>query len=245
MALDLCKELRVKAISGGFLVETPFKYYDHDSVVVFGRNQGGNRFRVSDNGDAAERLSFDGVDVGSERIGRWLAEAKAHFGIEWDAEGQEFWVECDASELASTVFRIAEAATQLQAMTVTRESHRESTFKSEMLSILREVAREANVDMRFDVPVVSHFIADALFLTEKPLAIVLAPTKDRLMEAELMWSTIQRTGDPTVVYAVVESVEKVGRKEHERAAFYTDKVLPFVGYASELRQSLLTSLRSH
>lgn len=245
MALDLCKELRVKATSGGFLVETPFKYYDRDSVVVFGRDQGGNRYRVSDNGDAAERLGFDGIDVSSERIGRWLAEAKKHFGVEWDSESQEFWAECDTSNLASTVFRIAEAATQLQAMTVTRESHRESTFKSEMLSILREVAREVDVEMRSDVSVVSHFMADALFLTAKPLAVVLAPTKDRLMEAELMWSTIQHNGDPTVVYAIVESVEKVGRKEHERAAFFTDKVLPFAGYSSELRQSLLASLRSH
>jgi hypothetical protein len=245
MALDLCKELRVKPIQGGFLVETPFKYYDRDSVIVFGRELGPNAFRVSDNGDAAERLSFDGIDTGSERITRWLTEAKGHFSVEWDDEGQEFWTDCSASDLASAVFRVAEAATQLQAMTVTRESHRESTFKAEMLSILREVAREVNVEVHFDVPVVSHFVADALFLTPKPLAVVLAPTKDRLMEAELMWSTVQRNGDPTVVYVVVESVEKVGRKEHERAAFFTDKVLPFAGYSSELHQSLLASVRSH
>lgn len=136
MSLDLCKELLVKPIQGGFLVETPFKYYDRDSVIIFGRELGPNAFRISDNGDAAERLSFAGIDTGSERIVLWLTEAKARFSVEWDDEGQEFWVDCGASDLTYTVFRVAEAATQLQAMTRCREnspgqSGARSTFSCE------------------------------------------------------------------------------------------------------------------
>lgn len=240
MDLNLCKELRVKKSSSGYIVETPFKYYDRDSVVVYAWREANSRFRVSDNGEAAERLTMDGIDVESERIDRWIADARVFFGLNWDAAEQSFWAEVTEVELGAAIFRVAEAASQLQAMTSVRVTQAESTFKAEMTALIREVAEETQVEVLFDAPVVSRFIADALFLVpNRPLAIIFAQTKDRLLEAELMWSNARRMSDPTRVYAVIESAEKVGRKETERAQFYTDKTLPYRNFAAEVKHAML------
>lgn len=245
MNLDLCKELQVRRSGDGFVVCTPFKYYDNDNVVVFAWPNSRGVFRVSDNGEAAERLSMDGIDVSGDRIDRWIGEAKVFFKLNWDEEDQSFWVEVDEGELAAAVFRVAEAASQLQAMTVVRSGHAESTFKAEVMAMIREVASETGVSVKFDVPVVSNFTADALFLADtRPLAVVVAQSKDRLMEAELMWSNAKRLGDPTRVIAVVESSDKVGRKEVERAQFYTDKTLTFRNFGHQVREKMIESLSS-
>lgn len=246
MNLDLCKELQVRRSGDGYVVRTPFKYYDNDSVVVFAWPNSCGVFRVSDNGEAAERLSMDGIDVAGERIDRWIGEAKVFFKIDWDQEEQSFWVEVGEADLASAIFRVAEAASQLQAMTVVRNSLAESTFKAEVMTLIRDVARETGIDVKFDVAVVSNFTADALFLAPvRPLAVVVAQSKDRLMEAELMWSNAKRLGDPTMVFAVVESSEKVGRKEVERAQFYTDKTLTFRNFSHQVRDKMIESLSAN
>jgi hypothetical protein len=69
-----------------------------------------------------------------------------------------------------------------------------STFKEEVLELLREAARGTHVEVRFDMPapIASHFTVDACFSAKTPLAVIVAETRERLLQAELLWSTAQK-----------------------------------------------------
>jgi hypothetical protein len=246
MKPDLCKEFKVRTVEGGFLVETPLAYFDNDRIVVFARQQLDGSFRLSDNGEAAERLTFDNVDPSSSRIAAWLSEISRMRRVEWDEDEQELWMCVEEPGLVKGIFAVAEVAAQLQAMTVMRSQRVDSTFKSEVLELLREAAEEAHVEVRFDIPILpgNHFTVDAYFATKKPLAVIVAGTRERLLEAELLWSTARRANDPTVVYAVVESFRSVGMREAERAGYFTDKVLSFRDFESQLKGKIAEQLNA-
>ena len=247
MKLDLCKELSVRPTANGFLVETPFSYFDNDRIIVFVKLQTDGTYLLTDNGEAAERLTFDGVDPASIRISEWLVESAQLHGVQWNQDEQELWMVTSEDLLAKAVFLLAESAAQLQAMTATRSSRMDSSFKDDVLRILREVSVEAGVEMRIDVPILpgKHFTVDAYFASKRPLAIVIASSRERLLEAELLWSTVKRSDDPTVVYAVVESHRAVGIKEAERAGYFTDGVFPFKDYNAQFLSKMLEQVRSH
>jgi len=122
----------------------------------------------------------------------------------------------------------------------------DSTFKEEVLELLREAARDTHVEVRFGMsaPIASHFTVDAYFATKKPLAVIVVGTRERLLEAEPLWSTARRANDPTVVYAVVESFRSVGMREAERAGYFTDKVLSFRDFESQLKGKIAEQLNA-
>jgi hypothetical protein len=70
----------------------------------------------------------------------------------------------------------------------------DSTFKEEVLELLREAARRTHVEVRFDMSasIASHFTLDACFSAKTPLAVIVAETRERLLQAELLWSTAQK-----------------------------------------------------
>lgn len=105
------------------------------------------------------------------------------------------------------------------------------------------MAIESGVGVAYNQKI-NDFAADAVFHASRPIAIVLASTKERLLEAELMWSTVQRRNDNVDVIAVIESPEKVGKLEADRAPFYTSKVLSFKGNAWRMQEAFLSSLRT-
>ena len=79
---------------------------------------------------------------------------------------------------------------------------------------LKDVANEANIEARFDTPLDTKqlFLADCLFLTAQPVAVIIAGSTERLLEAELAWSHLRQIGDPTRVIAVIEEAKQVGLK---------------------------------
>ncbi len=129
-------------------------------------------------------------------------------------------------------FKVAQAAVQLQVMASYRVSREESRFKEEVLSLLEQVAREAQIEARFDVPVDQGrmLYADCLMLASPPLAVIIANSREKLLEAELTWAYLKQQSDPTRVLAVVENDKDVGLKEFARAQYFTDKTLAFRGF---------------
>ena len=247
MKPELCEQFSVRQTATGFLVETPFSYYDEDHIVVFADFQDDGLYRLSDNGEAAERLAFDGIDINTSRIAEWLSECQKIRGVQWDADDQELWMIVNEQILAKAIFTIAECAAQLQAMTVTRTTRVASDFKEQVVAILREASIETGVPIKLDVPILpgNHFTVDAYFLSKRPLAVIVAGSRERLLEAELIWSTAKREGDPTEVYAVVENHRAVGLKEAERAAYFTDKILPFKDYPARFAAAITAHLRDN
>lgn len=114
MKIDLCRHLNTRITQEGFLVETPFCYYDHDHVIVYAKRNQDGTYLLTENGEAAERLSFDGVEVDSERITRWLHEMTVSLNVSWNHNDQSIEVLCSESDVSLAVFRIAEAAVQVR-----------------------------------------------------------------------------------------------------------------------------------
>ena len=245
MKPELCEQFGVRQTATGFLVETPFLYADNDHIVIFADLQDDGRYRLSDNGEAAERLAFDGIDPALGRISQWLAECRNMRGIQWDEAEQELWMMVQERSMAAAIFTMAECAAQLQAMTALRTTRLASDLKARVIEILRDASKETGVPIKLDVPILSGnpFTVDAYFVLKRPLALIVAGTRERLLEAELIWFAAKREGDPTQIYAVVDDHRSVGRKEMQRAAYFTDKVLPFKGHSQHFAAAVTEHLR--
>lgn len=246
MNLDICKDFETKQTADGLLVVTPFEYDDHDHIVVYVERLPSGLWRVHDNGDAALRLMFDSIDPDAPRIQAWLAEHSNQVG--WnDRLGQLECVDVPEEALAAAALRVAQSAAQLQAMTAIRTTREESGFKEEVIGILKEVEREANVAARYDTPLDAKrlFIADCLFLADRPVAVIVAGSTERLLEAELAWSHLRQIGDPTRVVAVIEDAKQVGLKQKARADYFTDKTYEYRDFEAVFRDAIKQTVSGH
>ncbi|MBI3372117.1 MAG: DUF1828 domain-containing protein [Betaproteobacteria bacterium] len=245
MNLDVCKDFQIKETQSGLLLVTPFEYEDHDKIVVFAERRPEGRWLVHDNGDAALRLMFDSVSPDSARIRTWLSETT--LGIEWDDKNNQLQrIAANEDEIVRSALKVAQAAAQMQAMVSHRVSREESTFKEEVLKLLKEVSEETGVEAKFDVPVDQKrlFNSDCLFLVpDYPLSIFVATSTERLLEAELAWSELRRAGDPTRVFAVVEDAKQVGLKQVERADYFTDKTYRYRDWEEIFRDAVKRSVK--
>lgn len=235
--LDICRDFQIRETASGLLVVTPFQYEDGDQVVVFADNIEGDGWLVHDNGESAFRLSLDHIDVESERIQRWLGDHSSHVG--WSEAGEQFeLLVSDTSQLVPAAFKIAQAAVQMQSFSALRITRSESSFKNEVIELLRSVQQETGVEAEYDAAVDTRGLltADCIFRPrEHALAFFVATSKERLLEAELTYLALKQEKRPTRVIAVVEGIAAVGQKHYSRAEFFTSKVFPFREYEEPFR----------
>ena len=194
MNLDICKDFITRQTASGLLLVTPLRYDDGDQITVFAERVG-RMWQVHDNGDAALRLMFDGIDPDAPRIQNWLSEQSAR--IHWNEALDQ--IESDPVEEADIVlaaFKVAQAAVQLQAFSALRTTRHESAFKGEVVALLKQISEETGVDAQFDVPLDENqlLMADCRFAGIKPVAIIIANSTERLLEAELAFSHLRRMG---------------------------------------------------
>lgn len=237
MKLEMCRDFEVRDTATGVLVVTPLQYEDGDQVVVFADAIEGNGWRVHDNGESAFRLSLDHIDIESERIQRWLGEHSSRVG--WnEAEEQFELVVSEPSQLVPASFKVAQAAVQLQSFSALRTTRSESSFKAEVLELLKGVQQETGVDAAYDVVVDARGLltADCVFRAkDQALAFFIAGSKERLLEAELTYMALKQEKQSTRVIAVVEGIAAVGQKQYGRAQFFTTKVFPYRDYEESFR----------
>ena len=229
MKLDICRDFEVRETASGLLVVTPLQYEDGDQVVVFADTIQGDGWRVHDNGESAFRLALDHNDIDSERVQRWVNEQSPRVG--WSEADEQFeLVVTEPSQLVPAAFKVAQAAVQMQSFSALRVTRSESTFKAEVIALLKGVQEETGVEAEYDVPVDSRGLltADCLFRPKaQPLAFFIAISKERLLEAELSYLALKEEKHPIRVIAVVESIQSVGQKQYGRAEFFTSKVFPY------------------
>jgi len=228
---ELCGTFRVSQTeSDGLSICTPFTYDDGDNVVVFVSPDGNGQFRVDDNGEAAFRLMTDGVNLGGRKPKSWLATVEAIHSVSWDEGDEElFAIARTPSDVASVAMKVAECSAQMQVLSALRQDRQVSTFKEEIVEVLRQVAEETNIEARYDFPADPNkqIFVDAYFMAPTPISVVVATSNERLLEAELLWSSTQSMQDPTKVIAVFEDMSKLSEKHLARAAYYTDKTVPW------------------
>ena len=86
-----------------------------------------------------------------------------------------------------------------------------------------------NVGVKSDVelPIAGGLKADHVIDTKTPLIVVTATSPTRLLEAEIIFMQYRADGKPGYILAVAESQGAVGKKQFERANYYTHKTVVF------------------
>lgn len=223
-------------------IVTPLEYpMTGDRIVVRVRSSEG-RISVDENGDAALFASMSGGDVDSEASNRWIDELKLS-GIVSFGEDEVLSASDVKSEMVvRTVFRVAEAAQQLFAIATSRLTRISSDFKARVADVVISTASSLNVPYQEDVELemAGGMIADFVIDAAQPLIIIAASSLTRLLEAELIHSQYQIRNRPGFVIAVAESQNSVGKKQFERANYYTGKTVTF--NPNDLRQLLTSQL---
>jgi hypothetical protein len=113
----LCKGYEIRQSEDVIIVKTPIRYDDGDHVVVFITPQQNNEFLIDDNGEAATRLMFEGVDLDSQLIQIWLKNTQAIYHLEWDAERDALWCKAPVEALIERIICITQVSAQLQTLT--------------------------------------------------------------------------------------------------------------------------------
>jgi hypothetical protein len=226
-------------------IVTPIEYPGTaDKVVIRIRPAGDGGFTVDENGEAALYASMAGGDIDSEPMKRWLDELSSLSPVSLTEDETLVCFGTNQKLVAPYIFRVAEAAQQLYAIATSRVERQFSDFKAKLAQIVLEVARDVGVKVESDVslPFAGGMTADHVIHAGEPIVVIAAVSTTRLLEAELMQMQYQLSRRPGKVLAICESQASVGRKQFERAGYFTWKTLAFSG--QELG-SLLTSQLTH
>ena len=228
----ICALFEVHPDEGGVQrIVTPLEYPgSNDQIVVRVRpSSTGNGFIIDENGEAAFYAGLNGGDVESEAIGRWAEELSSTSPVEFTDDEKLCVFAKDERLIAPYVFRVAEAAQQLHAIATSRAERQASDFKERVKSVIQEIASELSLPCKSDVdlPIAGGLKADHLLGESKPLIVVTATSPTRLLEAEVIYMQYRADNKPGYILAVAESQGTVGKKQYERANYYTSKTVIF------------------
>lgn len=220
-------------------VITPLQYQGGDQVVVRVRKND-EGFQIDDNGEAAFFASVNGGDTDSEAFARWIEELRfvSPVGIDEDEVISVFTK--SELDIPLYIFRVAEVAQQLYAVSMPRGERIQNDFRERLQAIVHAIVSEMDVPATKDaeLPIAGGFVADYLIETKKPIIIIAATSSSRLLEAEVIHEKYKSDKRPVNVIAVAENQAAVGKKQFERAAYYTDRTLIFdeLAFGSLIKQ---------
>lgn len=225
--------------SGVQRVITPIEYPGSgDRVVVRIRPVEGG-FQLDENGEAALYANMAGGDSESDGVDRWATDLSLYSPVKFDSDNQTIRVFTSDSRLvAPYIFRVAEAAQQLFSITTARVERHSSDFKERVASVIMETAKKLSIpfEQDFELPIAGGMVADHYLPTKVPLIIITATSSTRLLEAEVIHMQYQIEQTPGFVLAIAESQSSVGKKQFERANYYTGKTVSF--NPNDLRQMI-------
>lgn len=243
----ICSLFEVHVDEGGVQrVVTPLEYSgSNDSIVVRVRPASdGQGFVIDENGDAAFYASLNGGDIESDAVCRWADDLAAISPVEFTGDEKISAFASDERLVAPYIFRVAEAAQQLHAIATARVERQASDFKDRITQVVKEIAAEFELKYQSEVelPIAGGLKADHVLGEHKPLIIIAATSSTRLLEAEVIYMQYRADNKPGYVLAIAENQAAVGKKQYERAAYYTNKSVIFDQVAlSKLIQSEVAS----
>lgn len=224
---------------------TPLEYPSSgDRIVVRVRPQGHNQFIVDENGDAAMYASMAGGDVDSDAVARWLEDLRHCSPVALGDDEVLSAVASSQTLMAPYIFHVAEAAQQLYTIATARTTRQASDFKIRLAGVVSQAAESLNFSYETDVelPIAGGLVADFVIENDRPLIVIAANSLTRLLEAEIIHMQYQLSKRPGFVLAVAESQAAVGKKQFERANYYTDKTVSF--NPQDFRQMISIQLNS-
>jgi hypothetical protein len=224
----ICALFEVHADEDGVQrVVTPLEYPGSGDQVIVRVRPFGRAWRIDENGEAALYASLAGGDLDAEVVGRWAEDLLPPIGF-----GEDEMISAMVTEprlVTASIFRVASAAQQLFALATARADRQHSDLKDRVADIVRSLAVELKVKLESDVqlPIAGGLQADHVLALEKPLIVVVATTAARLLEAEIIHMQYRADRRAGTVLAVAESQASVGKKQFERAGYYTGKTVVF------------------
>lgn len=226
----ICSLFEVHTDEGGVQrVVTPLEYPGTKDLIVVRVRPVDGGFVIDENGEAAFYSGLNGGDVESEAVGRWAEDLSSMSPVQFTEDEKISAVANDEHLIAPYIFRVAEAAQQLHAIATARADRQASDFKERIKQIVQELASAANIELKSDVelPIAGGLKADHVLEIGKPLIIIAATSATRLLEAEVIYMQYRQDNKPGYVLAVAESQSVIGKKQYERAAYYTNKTVIF------------------
>jgi len=210
-------------------VVTPIEYAGTGDRIVVRVRQRHDEFSVDENGEACFHASMAGGDVESELIFRWAEELASAGRVKLLEDETLSAVTADPQLIAPLIFRVAEAAQQLYAIATARTERQASDFKARLADVVKTVARELQLGHEMDVqlPIAGGLVADHVLQGKAPLIVVAATSATRLLEAEVIHMQYRMERKAGFVLAVVENQNTVGKRQFERANYYTGKTVTF------------------
>jgi hypothetical protein len=228
---SICSLFEVYADEKGVQrVVTPIEYPGtSDRIVVRVRPQQDGGYSVDENGDAAMYANMADGDTESEVVKRWIDDLPESGPVTMDEDETLIVKGYDTRLIAPSIFRVAEAAQHLYALATTRGERHPSDFKERLSRALLEIAAELGLKHHenVDLPISGGLLADHVLDTPTPLIVIAATGATRLLEAEVIHMQYRMQKTPGFVLAVVESQKAVGKKQFERANYYTGKTVIF------------------
>lgn len=242
---NLCALFEVtETENGGWCVVTPLQYSGSNDNIVIHIQPKGDGWKIHDNGDAVMNANMLGFDTAIDAIDRWAEELHMHSPVRFNENEELLTADSDKEILlAPYVFRVAEAAQQLYTLATQRQERRSSTFKQEVADVVTAVALSLQKTPHQDVelPIAGGLTADFVIEQAEPLIVIAATSVARLMEAELIYLQYRLQNMPGFVLAIAETPQSVGRKQFDRANYYTGKTVTFdKNHLAELVKSQLT-----
>jgi hypothetical protein len=211
-------------------IVTPIEYPGTaDRIVVRIRPQPDGSFRIDENGDSAMYAKLADGDSEAEVVKRWLDELPELGPVTMDGD-ETLYLTCrDDRLIAPSVFRVAEAAQHLFALATTRVERHAGDFKERLGHAVAEISAELGLAHRAEVelPISGGLIADYMIEAPTPLIVIAATGTTRLLEAEVIHMQYRIQKSAGFVLAVVENQKAVGKKQFERANYYTGKTVIF------------------
>jgi len=224
---EICSLFEVHPDEGGVQrIVTPLEYPGSADRVIVRVRPAGAGYRVDENGEAAFYAAMNGGDVESRTVVRWAEELPWHSPVTFEDEIIAANAQSEAL-IAPCIFRVAEAAQQLYALATSRAARQQNDFKEQVAAVIETVAKRLNLQLQsnYELPIAGGLMVDHFIDSHRPLIVVAATSPTRLLEAEVIHMQYRMESRPGFVLAVAESQEIVGKKQFERAAYYTDRAV--------------------
>lgn len=226
----ICSLFEVHADDDGVQrVVTPLEYPgSSDQIVVRVRpSKDGHGFDIDENGEAAFYAGLNGGDPESDAVDRWAEDLSTVSPVRFTDDEKLVAYASNDRLIAPYIFRVAEAAQQLHSIATARSDRQASDFKERVKQVVDEIAKETRLkyESNVDLPIAGGLKADHVLGLQSPLIIIAATSATRLLEAEVIYMQYRADNKPGYVLAVAESQLSVGKKQYERAAYYTSKAV--------------------
>lgn len=225
-------------------IVTPLEYPGSSDRIVVRVRSTNTGIALDENGEAALYSTMAGGDISSELVARWASDLSTFSPAHFDFETETISIITEDQRLvAPYIFRIAEAAQQLYSISTARADRQASDFKDRVSTVIEQTARKLDVRYKsnFELPIAGGLMADHYLETPVPMIVIAATSVTRLLEAEVIHMQYKMNQKPGFVLAIAESQAAVGKRQFERANYYTGKTVSFNPH--DLEQ--LVTLQAH